>query len=415
MRNGTAALLAAVVAVGGLGTLGAPAASGADIEITEWVVPWENTRPRDPYVDGQGRVWFVGQRGDYLAYLDPATGDFRRYELDPGTGPHNLIVDDDGFVWYAGNRAMHIGRLDPESGEIEKILMPTPDARDPHTLTFDRNGDIWFSVQGGSFVGKLGTETGSVELVPVEGRGRRPYGIVVDADNRAWFCQFGTNRLATVDPETLELEEFELPRAEARPRRLALTSNGHLWYVDYAGGQLGRFDPATGEVREWAVPGGAEARPYGMAVDAEDRLYFVESGVRPNRFVGFDPAAEEFFAMTEIASGLTESTMTVRPTRRLSSARSRAARYPSGPETVKPAFRIACSIVSMRRCTAPMRRASDRARADLPTPGRPPRAISIAGSGGRADMATARASRRHSGGGSVLGVSSPAGRAVPGT
>ena len=303
MRNGTAALLAAVVAVGGFGTLGAPAATGADIEITEWVVPWENTRPRDPYVDGQGRVWFVGQRGDYLAYLDPATGDFRRYELDPGTGPHNLIVDEDGFVWYAGNRAMHIGRLDPETGEIDKILMPTPDARDPHTLTFDRNGDIWFSVQGGSFVGKLGTATGSVELVPIEGRGRRPYGIVVDANNRAWFCQFGTNRLATVDPETLELEEFELPRAEARPRRLALTSNGHLWYVDYAGGQLGRFDPATGEVREWAVPGGAEARPYGMAVDAEDRLYFVESGVRPNRFVGFDPAAEEFFATTEIASG----------------------------------------------------------------------------------------------------------------
>ena len=303
MRNGTAALLAAVVALGGLGTLGAPTAAAEDIEITEWVVPWENTRPRDPYVDGQGRVWFVGQRGDYLAYLDPATGDFRRYELDPGTGPHNLIVDDDGVVWYAGNRAMHIGRLDPETGEIEKFMMPTPDARDPHTLTFDHNGDIWFSVQGGSFVGKLGTATGSVELVPVEGRGRRPYGIVVDGDNRAWFCQFGTNRLATVDPETLELEEFELPRAEARPRRLALTSNGHLWYVDYAGGHLGRFDPDSGEVREWAVPGGAEARPYGMAVDAEDRLYFVESGIRPNRFVGFDPATEEFFAMSEIDSG----------------------------------------------------------------------------------------------------------------
>ena len=41
------------------------------IEITEWLVPWENTRPRDPYVDNQGRAWFVGQRADYAAYLDP--------------------------------------------------------------------------------------------------------------------------------------------------------------------------------------------------------------------------------------------------------------------------------------------------------------------------------------------------------
>ena len=40
-----------------------------------------------------------------------------------------------------------------------------------------------------------------------------------------------------------------------------------------------------------------------MAVDAEDRLYFVESGIRPNRFVGFDPATEDFFAMSEIDSG----------------------------------------------------------------------------------------------------------------
>ncbi len=303
MRNGMPALLVAVLAFGSVGALDAAPAAAEDIEITEWAVSWENTRPRDPYVDGQGRVWFVGQRGDYLAYLDPATGDFRRYELDPGTGPHNLIVDDDGLVWYAGNRARHIGRLDPETGAIEKFMMPTADARDPHTLTFDRNGDIWFSVQMGSFVGKLGTQTGTVELIPVEGSGRRPYGIVVDADNRAWFCQFGTNRLATVDPETLELEEFELPRAEARPRRVGLTSDGRLWYVDYAGGRLGRLDPATGEVREWAVPGGAAARPYGMAVDAEDRLYFVESGIRPNRFVGFDPATEEFFAATEIASG----------------------------------------------------------------------------------------------------------------
>ena len=109
-----------------------------------------------------------------MAYLDPATGDFRRYELEPGTGPHNLIVDEDGFVWYAGNRAMHIGRLDPETGDIEKFMMPTPDARDPHTLVFDHNGDIWFSVQGGSFVGKLGTQTGTVELIPIEGEGRRP-------------------------------------------------------------------------------------------------------------------------------------------------------------------------------------------------------------------------------------------------
>ena len=28
------------------------------VEIKEWAVPWENTRPRDRFVDFQNRVWF---------------------------------------------------------------------------------------------------------------------------------------------------------------------------------------------------------------------------------------------------------------------------------------------------------------------------------------------------------------------
>ena len=302
MRNGTAALLAVVVAVGGLGTLGAAPAAGADIEITEWVVPWENTRPRDPYVDGQGRVWFVGQRGDYLAYLDPATGDFRRYELDPGTGPHNLIVDEDGFVWYAGNRAMHIGRLDPETGAIEKILMPTPDARDPHTLTFDHNGDIWFSVQGGSFVGKLGTETGSVELVPVEGRGRRP--------TASWSTRTtapgSASSAPTGSPPSIR-RPWSSRSSSCRGPRPAAPPGAHVERAPVVRRLRGRSARPLRSVHRRGPGMGGPRRRGGPAVRHGGRrrgpLYFVESGVRPNRFVGFDPAAEEFFAMTEIASG----------------------------------------------------------------------------------------------------------------
>ena len=301
MKN-LSVLLALVVASGAFGGAVGLTAEEA-IEITEWTVPWEGTRPRDPYVDAEGRVWFVGQRGDYVAYLDPETEEFKRYELDAGTGPHNLIVDEEGFVWYAGNRAAHIGRLDPETGAIEKHMMPNPAARDPHTLIFDQGGDIWFTVQGGNFVGKLGTRTGTVDLIAVPTERARPYGIVVDADNRAWFCELGTNKLASVDPETLTLQEVELPRADSRPRRLQTTSDGEIWYVDYAGGYLGHLDPSTGQTEEWLMPGGAQARPYGMAVDDKDRLWFVETGSTPNRFVGFDPSTKEFFSTTEIASG----------------------------------------------------------------------------------------------------------------
>ncbi len=273
------------------------------VEITEWSVPWESTRPRDPYVDHLNRVWFVGQKGDYLAYLEPNDGRFKRFDLEPGTGPHNLIIDLNGKVWYAGNRKAHIGKLDPATGKITRFSMANPKARDPHTLVFDQKGDIWFTVQWGNFVGKLYTKTGKMLLIPVPTSRARPYGIIIDNRNQPWIAQFGTNKLSTIDPKRIELQEIPLPREDARPRRLALTSDGNIWYVDYAQGFLGRLNPGTGKVQEWSTPGGNSARPYGMTADDRNRLWFVECGPQPNRLVGFEPSTQKFFSVNTIGSG----------------------------------------------------------------------------------------------------------------
>jgi virginiamycin B lyase len=296
-------LLAAVVA----GTV-----SAADIaapksqpqpSIEEWPVPWEESRPRDPYPGADGKVWFVGQRGHYVASLDPGTGEFRRIDLEPGTGPHNLIVADDGTIYYAGNLAAHIGRIDPESGDIHKIPMPDPEARDPHTLVFDEAGDIYFSVQGGNFLGKLDVDTEQVDLVAVPTPNARPYGIIVAPSGTVWATEFGANKLAKLNPGTLALSEIVLPREAARPRRLHATTDGRIWYVDYAKGILGFLHPETGLFKEYPTPGGGGSRPYGMAVDEANRLWFVESGLSPNRLVGFDPVTESFIEPVDIPSG----------------------------------------------------------------------------------------------------------------
>ncbi|MCZ6796207.1 MAG: hypothetical protein O7J95_21560 [Planctomycetota bacterium] len=181
--------------------------------------------------------------------------------------------------------------------------MPNAAARDPHTLVFDRRGDIWFTVQNGNFVGKLATETGEVILLPVPTPSSRPYGIVMDSADRPWFVEFGTNKLGTVDTGAMAIEEFTIPQSGARPRRLGVTSDDTVWYVDHGRGFLGRFLPATREFSEWRMPGGSGSRPYGMAVDDRDRIWFVETGRSPNRFIGFDPLAEEFFSVVAIPSG----------------------------------------------------------------------------------------------------------------
>src|SRR3954465_15220007 len=137
-----------------------PVTALAQVPIKEWPVPYSSSRPRDPYIDSQNRVWFVGQVGNYIAYLDPASGKFRRYEIGEGTLPHNLIVDRNDMAWYAVSGNGHIGKLDPAPGKVTRPPRPAPAAQDPHPLVCDQKGDIGSTVQNGNFVGRLVTRTG---------------------------------------------------------------------------------------------------------------------------------------------------------------------------------------------------------------------------------------------------------------
>lgn len=281
-----------------------PALSAQSWTINEWNVPYARSRPRDPFVDAQGKVWFVGQVGDYIAVLDPASGQFRKYDLDRGAGPHTVSIAPDGAIWYTGNASSHIGRLDPTTGHVTKFPIPDTSVHDPHTIAWDRHGDMWFTAQAGNVIGKLTVATGQIRLVRVSEPDARPYGIRMDpSGERPWIALFGTNKIATVDPATFELHEYAIPRANARPRRLAVTSDGSVWYGDYAGGMLGRFDPQTQRFEEWQLPGGARSRPYALMNDDQDRIWVVETGDDPNRFVGFDPRTHNFLPGQTVPSG----------------------------------------------------------------------------------------------------------------
>lgn len=280
-----------------------PAAKGATADtvlVTEWTVPWERTRPRDPAVGADGTIWFVGQEGNYVAKLDAGSGRFTRIELDPGTNPHTVNVDRDGNAWYTGNRNAMIGRIDARTGQITRYPMPDSAARDPHTIAFDGKGDLWFTVQNANYVGHLSRATGKVRLAKMDKPRTRPYGIVVDTKGRPWFNLFGTNSVATIDPVSMRVREYPLPDERARGRRIALTTDGAVWYVDYTRGFLARLDPVSGVVKEWPMPGGPASLPYAMTVDDDDRLWFVETGRQPNRLVGFDPRTSTFFGATAL-------------------------------------------------------------------------------------------------------------------
>ena len=270
----------------------------------EFTVPYgASTRPRDPFADAQGRVWFVGQNGNYIGMLEPKTGAFKRYEIDAGTNPHNLVVHQ-GMVWFTGNRNNRLVKLDPATGKLTTYMIPDSSVRDPHTLTFDpKSGVAWFTAQNAGAVGRFEPATGRFRIWKT-GASTRPYGIVLDSKGRPWFDLFGTNAIATIDPQTFELKRFPLPNDRTRPRRIAITSDDQLYYGDYTRGFLGHLDPRTGRTEEWALPAGPASLPYGMATDDRDVIWVAQNGRENVRasIVAFDPRAKKFVAEIPVGS-----------------------------------------------------------------------------------------------------------------
>lgn len=271
------------------------------IEIEHWQVPWPNTRPRDPAVANDGRIWFVGQGDNYAAVFDPATKQFKHYDLPEGAGPHTIYITRDQQIWYAGNTGRHLGRINSDTGKITQVTMPPEKLSDPHTLVEDSKGRLWFTAQWANQIGRYDRQTKKIEYVDVPTDNARPYGIALDAQDTAWVVLLGTNKLARITPN-MELTEIVLPREDARPRRIAITKRG-IWYVDYAEGYLGVYDPTTGKFKEWLSAAGKQTAPYAMATDDQQRIWFVLTNTNPNQFVGFDPKTEKFFSSTPIPGG----------------------------------------------------------------------------------------------------------------
>ena len=283
------------VAVLALLSAGPAVAQDNPLEPKEYQSPFPG-RNRDPIMDPTGRVWFVGQTNNFVAYLDPKTGQFKQYTIDPGTNPHNITVDERGGIWFTGNRNSRIVNLNPETGELKTYMMPDSTVRDPHTMIWGKGGIAWFTAQGSQRIGRFDRNTGEIKLWRPPGEGRtNPYGVVIATDGTPYFNLFQTNKIATVDPKTLEYKEFVHPDARMRARRIAITSDNQVWFGDYRG-FINHLDPKTGKFQEWPMPAGNGRQAYAHAQDDQDRVYIVDTSLRPNRMYVFDTKTKDWVA-----------------------------------------------------------------------------------------------------------------------
>jgi virginiamycin B lyase len=209
-----------------------------------------------------------------------------------GSRPHDPMVAHDGSIWWTGQLANKLGRLDPQSGQMREY--PVNAQSGPHGLVEDKDGNVWFTGNFRGFIGRLDPRTGEVKEYPLpDPRARDPHTIVIDHDGIVWFTVQTGNFVGRLDPATGDIKLVQSPTANARPYGIAVNSKNEIYFVEFGAPKIATIDRNM-EIAEFALPDPA-ARPRRIAITPDDQIWYTDFA---RGYLGhFDPVShkvEEF-------------------------------------------------------------------------------------------------------------------------
>jgi virginiamycin B lyase len=123
--------------------------------VTVYLTPTPDSRPRRGRVDAEGRLWFAEYHGNAIGMFDPKTERIQEWKVPtPWSAPYDAAAGRNGEAWTGSMLTDRVSRLDIKSGQYTEYMLPRPtnirrvfvdDAKSPGTLWVGSN-------HGGSIV-----------------------------------------------------------------------------------------------------------------------------------------------------------------------------------------------------------------------------------------------------------------------
>lgn len=193
----------------------------------------------------------------------------------PGSRPHDPLAVKGGSIWWTGQLANKLGRLDPKTGQSKEYDLQRPNTG-PHGLVEDREGNIWFAGNTAGLIGKLDPKTGAVTEYPMpDPEAKDPHTLIFDRDGILWFTVQHANMAGRLDPKTGQIKLVTVPTPKARPYGMALNSKNVVFFVEFGANKVASIDSGTMQIHEYSLPEPA-ARPRRIAITPDDMVWYTD-------------------------------------------------------------------------------------------------------------------------------------------
>ena len=122
-----------------------------------YVTPTPNSRPRRGRVDHEGRLWFAEYQGNAIGMFDPKAERITEWKVPtPWSAPYDAVAGRNGDAWTGSMLTDRVSRLDIKSGQYTEYMLPRPtNIRRVYLDDTKSTGTLWIGSNHGASIVKV--------------------------------------------------------------------------------------------------------------------------------------------------------------------------------------------------------------------------------------------------------------------
>jgi streptogramin lyase len=240
------------------------------LQITEFPIPAEISRPSGIAAGFDGNVWFTEEWiPSKIGRISPE-GKITEFPLASTANLDSITAGPDGNMWFTEGNS-NVGRITPE-GQITEFEVPGLGDRQTGGIAAGPDGNLWFKEVYPNAIGRVTPKGQFTEFSLPEGSGF-PIQLAAGPDGNVWFTESEPDRIGRITPEG-QITEFPLLNTGVGPGKITTGPDGNLWFTEGGIGRLGRIT-VSGQVTEYAIPT-SNSVPRDITLGPDGNLWFAE-------------------------------------------------------------------------------------------------------------------------------------------